>query len=221
MKYILNYNPISVQCRKLLVFMHEVRVEFELKKVKYISKINSIYDPTLPHPILIDQRNEIFDGDAACQYIHEMHNIYKNLYGSNASCRAEVRAMYNFLENKMYNEAVFIIINERIVKFIYENSSPDSIALNNSKKKIAFYLEYLDCLLDSHQWLVPYGFSIADISAAAQISILDYLNDVSWEKYARLKDWYAVIKSKPSFKAILNSRIQGFYPSRHYSDLDF
>jgi glutathione S-transferase len=62
---------------------------------------------------------------------------------------------------------------------------------------------------------------MADIAAAAHISILDYLGDVPWNNYKNAKLWYSKIKSRPSFKDILNDTIRGILPARTYTDLDF
>jgi glutathione S-transferase len=63
--------------------------------------------------------------------------------------------------------------------------------------------------------------SLADFAAAAQISCLDYLGDMIWDKHPMIKEWYAVIKSRPSFRQILMDRIVGFTPPPHYQNLDF
>ena len=50
-------------------------------------------------------------------------------------------------------------------------------------------------------------FTIADISAAASISIIDYLGEIKWKDYSYAKEWYARIKSRPSFRKILEDKI--------------
>ena len=84
-----------------------------------------------------------------------------------------------------------------------------------------YHLEYIDWIAERNNYLVGNDFSLADISAAAQLSVLDYLGDVPWDNYANAKLWYSKIKSRPSFKEILNDRIKGIYPSKQYADLDF
>jgi glutathione S-transferase len=36
-----------------------------------------------------------------------------------------------------------------------------------------------------------------------------------------MKEWYALLKSRPSFRPILEDRIAGFAPPEYYSDPDF
>ena len=63
--------------------------------------------------------------------------------------------------------------------------------------------------------------SYADLSAAAAISVLDYLGEVRWEDDPVAKDWYMRIKSRPSFRPFLQERIRGIPPAAHYGELDF
>ena len=47
------------------------------------------------------------------------------------------------------------------------------------------------------------------------------LSDVPWDGAPKAKDWYARVKSRPSFRAILADHIPGLPPPRWYADLDF
>ena len=76
-------------------------------------------------------------------------------------------------------------------------------------------------LTERRRFLAGDHFSLADIAAAAQLSALDYLGDVPWEQHAGAKDWYARIKSRPSFRPLLADHIPGAPPPKHYADLDF
>ena len=65
--------------------------------------------------------------------------------------------------------------------------------------------------------------TLADFTASAQLSSLDYIGEINWEKVGIVKDWYAKIKSRPAFRSsgILYDLLPGFTPPKHYSDLDF
>jgi glutathione S-transferase len=62
---------------------------------------------------------------------------------------------------------------------------------------------------------------MADITAAAHLSVLDYMGDVPWDTARAAREWYAKIKSRPSFRPILMDRLIGLKPPLHYDDLDF
>jgi glutathione S-transferase len=63
--------------------------------------------------------------------------------------------------------------------------------------------------------------TLADIAAAAHLSCVDYIGDVPWEKHEDAKNWYARVKSRPSFRSILADHIPGLSPPKAYADLDF
>ena len=59
------------------------------------------------------------------------------------------------------------------------------------------------------------------VKLAAQLSVLDYLGDVPWDRHPGAKLWYSRIKSRPSFRPLLADRLPGLKPPEHYDDLDF
>ena len=82
-------------------------------------------------------------------------------------------------------------------------------------------MSYFDWILERKSFLAGDHFTVADISLAAALSSLDYLNEVEWKSYQKVKNWYAAIKSRPSFREILEESIYNISPSFHYKDLDF
>ena len=79
----------------------------------------------------------------------------------------------------------------------------------------------MDKLLESRSWLAGSFLTLADFTAAAHLSCLDYISDVDWNRSSNVKDWYAKIKSRPAFRSILADQVSGFPPPPHYTDLDF
>ena len=53
------------------------------------------------------------------------------------------------------------------------------------------------------------------------LSCLDYIGDVPWDNHEPAKEWYARIKSRPSFRPLLADHVPGATPPPHYADLDF
>jgi glutathione S-transferase len=44
---------------------------------------------------------------------------------------------------------------------------------------------------------------------------------VDWSQNEAAKQWYARLKSRPSFRGILADRVSGMEPPPHYADPDF
>ena len=86
---------------------------------------------------------------------------------------------------------------------------------------IHYHLEYIGWLSDRRRWLAGDEFSRADAAAAAHLSALDYQGDVPWAEHALAKDWYARVKSRPTFRDILADHIPGIRPAADYANLDF
>ena len=53
------------------------------------------------------------------------------------------------------------------------------------------------------------------------MSCVDYLGDAPWAEDEAAKTWYARVKSRPSFRALLADRVPGMAPPDQYADLDF
>jgi glutathione S-transferase len=98
---------------------------------------------------------------------------------------------------------------------------PDSAAIRAGKVNIGIHLDYIGWLAERRNWLAGGIFSMADLIAAAQISAMDYLGDIPWDDHAAAKDWYARMKSRPSFRPLLADNLPGAPPPAHYADLDF
>ena len=61
----------------------------------------------------------------------------------------------------------------------------------------------------------------ADLAAAAQISVADYLGGIDWTGHEQTKAWYAMFKSRPSFRPLLSERMEVITPPKHYEQVDF
>ena len=75
--------------------------------------------------------------------------------------------------------------------------------------------------LDREKWLAGDALSFADLAAGGHFSVLDYLGEVPWEEFPQAKQWYALLKSRPSFRPLLTDRLPGLPPPRLYAELDF
>ena len=76
-------------------------------------------------------------------------------------------------------------------------------------------------ITERRRWLGGDHYGLADITAAAHLSCLDYLGDVPWAAHPLAKDWYARVKSRPAFRPLLADRLPGMAPAAHYDNLDF
>jgi glutathione S-transferase len=69
-------------------------------------------------------------------------------------------------------------------------------------------------------YLASREVSLGDLAVAAHLSALDYFGEVPWAEFPAAGEWYMRMKSRPSFRSLLNDRVPGQPPVSHYSDPD-
>ena len=72
---------------------------------------------------------------------------------------------------------------------------------------LRYHLTYIGHLTETRSWLAGDAMSFADLAAAAHLSALDYLGEVPWEEFEPAKNWYALVKSRPSFRPFRRSGV--------------
>jgi glutathione S-transferase len=137
--------------------------------------------------------------------------------------RAEVRRLTDWFHNKMSVEATDPILEAKVYGRLRSDGarSPELSALRAAQANLRYHIRYINHLALNRSFMAGEVMSFADLSAAAHVSVLDYLGDIPWEDQQAAKSWYARIKSRPSFRSLLADRLPGMQPSAHYADLDF
>ena len=212
-------SPIS---RKVRIIMSEKKMLFVLREEEPWKLSQECYklNPAGELPIFIYDGNILCGNTAICEFLEETSKDNK-LLPSTPKERAEVRRLTEWFDVKFNRDVYRNLVYEKVHKRFAFGKTPDSKILKNGYNNLAFHLEYIDWLTEQNNYLAGDFFSMADISAAANLSILDYLGDIPWEDYKNAKLWYSKIKSRPSFKDILKDNIKGILPARNYADLDF
>jgi len=113
------------------------------------------------------------------------------------------------------------LTTEKYLKRISATGQPDAQALRTAYANLRDHLAYIGWLAETRTFLAGQSLSLADFAAAAHISVLDFLGDIDWSHNPHTREWYAKIKSRPSFRSLLADRIPGMTPPEHYTNLDF
>ncbi|MGH6865256.1 MAG: glutathione S-transferase family protein [Methyloceanibacter sp.] len=143
-------------------------------------------------------------------------------FPGDATARAEVRRLVDWFHRKFHDEATAYLVEEKVFRrFGPQSASPDMEAMRAGRDNLKYHLAYVGHLAETRSWLAGHAMSFADLAAAAHLSALDYLGEVPWEEYEATKNWYALLKSRPSFRSLLQDRVPGFTPAATYTDLDF
>ena len=214
---------LSPFCRKVRIVLAEKNLEFNMKVEKLWERreeflaLNTAGDL----PVLIEEDGQILsDAAAIVEFLDETHPE-PPLIGRNPAIRAEVRRLAAWFDQKFEREVTRNLVDEKIMKRFLGMGEPNSQAIRAGSSNIHTHLDYIAYLTEERRWLAGNDFSLADITAAAHLSSVDYLGDVPWSEHEPAKEWYARVKSRPSFRALLGDHIPGCPPPRHYADLDF
>ena len=214
---------LSPFCRKVRLVLHEKRLEFQMKTEGVWERRPEFLglNPAGEVPVLLEMNGSAVSGsDAICEFLDEMYPE-PSIIGRNALARAEVRRLVYWFDHKFNDEVTENLVGEKIMKRFLGFGEPDSKRVRAGHANVHNHLDYISYLTDRRRWLGGDDMSLADITAAAHISTIDYLGDVPWSEHPGAKDWYARIKSRPSFRPLLEDHIPGAPPVKSYANLDF
>ena len=214
---------LSPDCRKVRVALLEKELDFELR-AEYIWERRDEFlalNPAGDVPVLVEPDGSALSGsNTICEFLDEVHPD-PPLIGRQALGRAEVRRLVHWFDRKFDGEVTENLVGEKMMKRLLGQGAPNSKAVRAGHANIHHHLDYIGYLTERRIWLAGDTFSLADITAAAHLSTIDYLGDVPWKEHEEAKDWYARVKSRPSFRALLEDNVPGAPPQRHYANLDF
>lgn len=224
-------SPFCPFSRKVIFFLDERGIDYQLTDVKYwlrdkdFVKLNQASET----PVLKNMQTQevICDSFLICNYIDEVEANedelgYFNFLGNGLPEKYEIQRLHMWFDKKFYNEVSKHFIEEIFLNYVRGNKTTDMEKINIVLQNLDKHILYIEYLLSKRKWLACESFSVADMAAATQLSILDYMGYIDWNKYRKLKDWYIIIKSKQGFKKILyDTKIVGFKPSACYTELDF
>lgn len=223
MSYTLYHTPLSASCRKLRVMLKEKDIPHQLTVEDVCNPRVEFYalNPAGEVPVLVTAKAQAVCGAyAIAEYLEEIHPEVQ-FFGATIEERAEVRRLVEWFDVKFEREVSQFIVFEKYFKRLMGYGEPSSEAIRAGRRNLGSHLDYVEHLLEQRNWLAGEYLTLADITAAAHLSCLDYLGDISWSGRESLKEWYALIKSRPSFRGLLEDKVQGFRPPSYYDNPDF
>lgn len=214
--------PLSPFCRKVRLVLAEKRIEVELVEERYWEADPEFLrrNPAGKIPVLRLDGMLMSESSAICEYLEDTRPEPR-LMPKDPAARYEARRLVSWFDDKFHHEVTVNLLYERVNKKLTGRGYPDSTNVKAGARAIKYHLDYMAWLLDHRRWLAGDDMTLADFTAAAHLSALDYISDVDWNRSAVVKDWYAKIKSRPAFRSILMDQVSGFPQPAHYADLDF
>ncbi len=220
---LLHHLPLSPFSRKVRLVLTEKRLPFELRIEKVWDRRPEYLElnPACKVPTLIEENGLVIpDSQVICEYLEEAYPDTP-LLGHTLAERVEVRRLVAWFDGKFAAEVTANLLFEKFMKRAMGMGNPDAGALRAGYTNLRHHMAYIGYLAETRRWLAGGALSLADFAAASHLSSLDFAGDVDWTISAATREWYARVKSRPSFRGLLADRVPGVDPPAHYADLDF
>ena len=224
------YHPLCPFSRYVRLILGEYGIEVRLVEERFWERREEflLLNPAGQIPVLVaDGQPAIPGASIIAEYIEETHTAEREnrLLPATPGERVEVRRLASWFNDKFHSEVSGPLVTERVFKrhmtLEQGGGPPDTGAMRAARHNIRYHLAYIGWLVRTRDWLAGDRLSLADLAAAAHLSAADYLGDVPWTADEAAKNWYARVKSRPSFRAILADTLAGLPPAKSYADLDF
>jgi len=227
----LYHHPFSTASRfiRLMLAEHDAKVELVLERFWERRPDFLALNPAASVPVLVENDGPPIVGiGPIMEYVDETRGYSlgdRRLMPDHPEARAEMRRLVDWFTRKMHDEVTQYFAHEKIFKLELPPSlgggSPDNQVLRVARANVKHHLHYIGWLAGTRNWLAGDRMTFADIAAAAELSVIDYLGEVPWDEDSHAKYWYQRIKSRPAFRPLLADKVPGLPASAVYADLDF
>jgi glutathione S-transferase len=227
----LYHHPLCPHSRFVRCVLGEFGMEPRLVEERAFDRRDEflMLNPAGTTPVLVDDGVATAPGASViAEYLDETRGLAlgdRRLLPEAPGARIEVRRLLDWFNVKFFAEVSGYLVHEKIYKRYMPvdrgGGAPDMDAVRAARNNVRYHLRYIGWLASRRKWLAGDQITYADFAAAAHLSSIDFLGDVPWNEDEAAKHWYARIKSRPSFRPLLNDRLPGMTPGPTYADLDF
>jgi glutathione S-transferase len=228
---VLHHYPLSAPCRFARLALAEMGETVALTEETPGDRREEFLriNPAGSLPVLVDDDGTTVVGHAPiAEYLCETRGKRQpesQFMPAAPGERAEVRRLVDWFLGKMEAEVIGYLLSEKVFKRWRGSGNgggaPDPAAIRAARGNIRYHLGYVGYLAARRNSLAGRDLSYADLAAAAAFSTVDYLGEVPWQEDATAKAWYARMKSRPSFRALLADSLRGLPAAANYANLDF
>jgi glutathione S-transferase len=227
----LYHHPLCPHSRFVRLVLGEFAIDSTLVEERTFDRRREflILDPMGRTPVLVEESGLVVPGATViAEYIDETHGLAdpaKRLMPADSRGRIEVRRLMRWFHDKFFTEVSDYLVTEKVYKRFAPaelgGGAPNMELVRAARTNIRYHLQYIGYLISARKWLAGEHLSYADLAAAAHLSSVDFLGDVPWTEDENAKNWYARLKSRPSFRPLLADKTPGMTPDPVYANLDF
>lgn len=224
-------HPLCPRSRYVRLILNEYGIDVRLAEERAWERREEflVLNPAAELPVLVADGQPAVPGAAIiAEYIEETHAADRTdgrLMPESIGARVEVRRLASWFNDKFHEEVSGPLVLERVFKRHMTREQgggpPDTDSLRAARRNIRYHLHYIGWLVRTRDCLAGNELTLADLAAAAHLSVCDYLGEVPWNEDEVAKNWYARVKSRPAFRPLLGEALAGIPASPTYADLDF
>src|ERR1700733_6408855 len=206
--------PLSPYARKVRLVLAEKRLPFELRLEKVWERRTDYLElnPGGTVPTLVEDNGLIIpDSVVICEYLDEAYP-HTSLMGTTLAERIEIRRLAAWFDGKFAAEVTQNLYGEKYLRRLTHRGNPDPASIRTGYTALRYHLDYISWLAETRKWLAGRWLAIADVTAEAQLAPRDCIGELGWSIRPAAKEWYAKVKSRPSFRGLLADRVAGTTP---------
>ncbi len=221
--------PLDPFCRRVRLMLAEYQVACtpeEVRPWRDAARLPALTPPP-ELPVLTQADGMVVAGmQAVSEYLEETRERgIPSLLGETPAQRAEVRRLTAFFDGRFHMEVSGVVLMEKALRRLLPREmgggAPDTTRLRQALARLPDYLGLIERLSAARGLIGGEHLSLADLAAAAHLSVLEYLDALRFDGFEAAKIWYQRIKSRPTFRPLLADRVAGILPPAVYTELDF
>ncbi|MCH9672164.1 MAG: glutathione S-transferase family protein [Gammaproteobacteria bacterium] len=196
----LYYDPITVNCRKVLAGLDFVGAKYESvtmdyfggdhKKAEYVA-----INPNASIPALVDGDFTLWESNAILQYAADKVGAAQ-AYPTDAQTRADINR-WHLWEASQWFPTCYVYLVENVVKPIL-GETPDAAVLSAEQARFDQCAGILNDRLGHNDYIVGSNPTIADIAMAAPMHLHSY-QKLPLGAYPNIQAWMARVESIPAW----------------------
>ena len=206
---------LAPTCRLVRLALGEKRISCELVAAE---------DPLAHLPVFVDEDGTVATGLWAIVDHLENTEPDRPVLPEDAADRAEALRLLDWAMTHFHEQVTKRIVFEKAAQAqtgSLARRPPNMETVRVGRDALKTVLAGLGPIADARGFLAGREVSLADLAMAAHLSALDYYGEIPWTDYPSVTEWYARMKSRPSFRTLLLDRVPGQPPVPHYAELDF
>ena len=227
----LYHHPLDPLSRFIRLALAEHGIDPDLEEERPYERRHEflLMNPAGTTPVMVEENGTVVPGAGPiAEYVDETlgHTASgRRLLPDAPIDRVEVRRLVDWFNIKFFAEVSNWLVTEKVYKRFMSTDqgggAPTMELVRAARSNVRYHLRYIGYLVGRRNWLAGNDLSYADLAAAAHLSSVDFLGDVPWGEDETAKGWYARVKSRPAFRALLTDRVPGITPADAYANLDF